>query len=96
MYVLIRNDLSNAQKAVQSAHAAIEASRAFIKPGQEHPSVIIVTVKSEHKLKTIAEKLQVKFRAFFEPDIGNQMTAIATEPIHGDDRQFFRKFQLMN
>tara|TARA_R110002020_G_scaffold441478_4_gene652285 strand:+ start:2011 stop:2316 length:306 start_codon:yes stop_codon:yes gene_type:complete len=95
MYVLVRNDLSGPQKAVQSAHAAIEASRAFIKPGEEHPSVIIVTVKSEQKLKNIADKLGVKYRAFFEPDIGNQMTAIATEPIHGEQRKFFRKFQLM-
>lgn len=95
MYVLVRNDLSTPQKAVQSAHAAIEASRAFIKHGEEHPSVIILVVKSEHKLKVIADKLDVKYRAFFEPDIGNQLTAIATAPISGEQRQFFRKFQLL-
>jgi len=95
MYVLVRNDLSIPQQAVQSAHAAIEASRAFLEPGQEHPSVIIVIVKSEQKLKSIAAKLDVKFRAFFEPDIGNQMTAIATAPISGEQRNFFKKFQLM-
>jgi hypothetical protein len=95
MYVLVRKDLSVPQRAVQSAHAAIEASRAFLNPGDEHPHLVILTVKNEHKLKMISEQLKVKFRVFIEPDIGNQLTAIATEPISGETRDFFRKFQLL-
>jgi hypothetical protein len=31
---------------------------------------------------------------FFEPDFGTGNTAIATEPIYGDDRKFFKKFKM--
>jgi hypothetical protein len=97
MYVIVRKDLSNAQKAVQSAHACIEAARAFIKPGDEHPSVIICEVRSEAKLKMIMEELngQVNYKTFQEPDIGNQYTALATEPIYNNKRFLFKRFQLI-
>jgi hypothetical protein len=89
--------LSPAQKAVQSAHACIEAARAFINPGDEHPSVIICEVRSEDKLKMVMRELdgQVNYKAFQEPDIGNQYTALATEPIYNNKRSLFKRFQLI-
>lgn len=97
MYVIVRRDLSNAQKAVQSCHACIEAAREYIKPGDEHPSVIICEVRSEDKLRMIMNELEgkIKFKAFQEPDIGNEYTAIATEPVFGAVRQLFKRFQLI-
>jgi len=97
-YVVVRKDLSSAQKAVQSCHASIEAARAFHRPGDPHPSVIICEVKSEDKLKMVMSQIegQVRYKAFQEPDIGNQYTAFATEPLLGDARNFFRKFQLIS
>jgi len=62
-----------------------------------HPNVIVLVVKSEHKLLEVAEKLQtlgIIFKEFREPDIGNQMTALATIPLFGENRKFFAKFQL--
>ena len=50
IYVIVRNDLSNAQKAVQSSHAVIESSRKFLPINAEHPSVIILIVKNQKKL----------------------------------------------
>lgn len=94
----MRNDLSYAQKAVQSSHACIEAARHFLRPDEEHPSVIIFGVKSEPKLKSIAEQLQqngIRLKQFFEPDIGNQLTAFACAPIYGKDRELFAKYCLL-
>lgn len=98
MYILIRNDLSHEQKAVQSCHAAIEATREFIKPGDVHPSVIICQVKSEHKLQKCCEELKdkgINFKTFREPDRNNEMTALATEPLFGKEREAFKRFQLL-
>lgn len=98
MYILIRNDLSKPQQAVQSAHAAIESARAYLKLGEEHPSVIICSIKSEYKLLKCADELREKgidFQIFREPDIGNQATALASRPLKGKDRAAFSRFQLM-
>lgn len=98
MYIITRRNLGNAQKAVQSVHAAIEATRLFIKEGQEHPSVIIVEVKSEEKLKKVMEELdgRVNYKIFREPDRNNEITALATEPVYGDVRKLFSRFQLIS
>lgn len=98
MYILIRNDLSNAQKAVQACHAAIESSRQFTNPTDEHPSVILCTVKSQAKLLKCAEELEAQgllHAIFREPDIGNQVTALASKPLIGKDRKAFARFQLL-
>lgn len=98
MYVLVRKDLSQAQQAVQSAHAAIESSRNYLAPGEEHPSVIICSVKSEQKLLMCADEFKEKgidFQIFREPDIGNQATALASRPLRGTEREAFKRFQLM-
>ena len=98
MYVLVRNDLSKAQQAVQSTHAAIESSRNYLASGDEHPSVIICHIKSEDKLLMCADELKEKgidFQLFREPDIGNQATALASRPLRGEERKAFSRFQLM-
>jgi hypothetical protein len=98
MYILIRNDLSNAQKAVQACHAAIESSRRFTKPTDEHPSVILCTVKNENKLRKCAKELEdigMDHVVFEEPDIGYQATALASKPLIGKDRKVFSRFQLL-
>jgi hypothetical protein len=97
MYIILRKDLSQAQKTVQCTHAGIEATRAFVKPGDEHPSVIVCEVRSEDKLKKIMAELdgKVEYRAFREPDIDDQFTALASAPIYGNMRKLFSRFQLI-
>ena len=90
--------MSDAQIAVQSCHACIEAAHSFkVADLPQHPNVIILQVKNEEKLYRVQDYLsqrEIRFESFIEPDIGDQITAIATEPISGDSRQFFKRFQL--
>lgn len=99
VYIFIREDLSTPQIAVQSCHAAIEAAKSFDLQGLSHPSVILLSAKNEQRLHRASKYLvsqgidHVHFR---EPDIGNQLTAIATEPIIGETRDLLKKYQLFN
>jgi hypothetical protein len=64
----------------------------------EHPSVILIESKSEIRLQRIKEYLtseNIKCFEFREPDIGNQLTSIATEPIIDQTtRDKLKKYQL--
>jgi hypothetical protein len=41
------------------------------------------------------DRIGIRTRVFHEPDIGNQATALATEPVYGDDRKYFKKYRLL-
>jgi peptidyl-tRNA hydrolase len=72
---------------VQAAHASIEFQH-------EHPEIakewnmnskylVFLSVENEKELQKLLIKIQfkdLKHSIFFEPDIGNQMTAICVEP----------------
>ena len=97
MYVITRNDLSSAQRAVQAGHVLIETTQAF-GPFDEHPSVIICVTKSEHKLNSVNDELLtkgIKTRTFREPDRNHELTAIATRPLRGQEREALSRFQLL-
>lgn len=96
-YVIVRNDLTDSQKAVQGTHAAIEQ---FKNSGKAHPSIIYVLVKDEKKLKKVLAQLierDINFSIFREPmePYNHCLTAVCTEPISGLKREFMKKFQLM-
>ena len=64
----------------------------------EHPSVIICGVKNEQSLIKQMNYLisnGVQFSIFKEPDLGNELTALATAPISGAARELFKKYQLI-
>jgi hypothetical protein len=42
------------------------------------------------------QQRDVLFRPFFEPDRGNELTALATEPVFGDTRRLFRNLRLLS
>lgn len=85
--MITRSDLSNGYQAVQSMHAAIQF--AF-----EHKEVVgdwyqtsnylgLLSVANESELTRLAEEAKrhdIRFSVFREPDIDNQVTAIALEP----------------
>lgn len=100
MYVFVREDLSHPQQVVQACHAAIEAATHFSLGNlAEHPSVIVLAAKSEQKLHNVRKYLVdngIKHAHFYEPDIGDELTAVATEPITGERRELFKKYQLLD
>ena len=87
LIVITRRDLSPGYQAVQAAHAAIEFQH-------EHPNIakewntyskylVFLTVENEEALNHYLEKIKfydLKHTIFTEPDIDNQLTAIAIEP----------------
>jgi hypothetical protein len=95
-YVFIRNNISDSQKIVQTGHVSIELSKKF--DLKYHPSLICLSVKSEEKLiKTIQELIDngIDFTIFREPDLNNEITAVATKPLTGKQREIFKRYQLM-
>lgn len=97
VYVLVRKDLSPEQITVQSCHAVIEAA-SLISPALEHPHLVVCGVNNELQLEQAAarlEKAEILFREFREADIGDQLTAIATQPVFGEDRRHFKKYKCL-
>lgn len=79
--------MSDGYKAVQSTHAAINFI--FEHPGRAGPwftdsnYLIQLELKNEKQLKLLIQKCeqyQLYYTVFREPDIGNQITAVAIEP----------------
>lgn len=99
LYIITREDLSPAYQAVQSAHAVAD----FIFQHGDVANVwhnisnyiIILTVPHEADLYAVTQTLRglnISFTKFTEPDIGNELTAIAIEP--GDkSRDFCKQFK---
>jgi hypothetical protein len=87
IYVLVRGDISPGYQLAQSCHAALRFA-------VEHPEVTrewmdcseyicCLSVEDPRQLKVyayMAEQLGIKVSRFFEPDIGDKLTAIALEP----------------
>lgn len=79
--------MSDGYKAVQSAHAAINFT--FEHPGRAGPwfkesnYLVLLELSNEKQLKLLINKCehhQLAYTVFREPDINNQITAIAIEP----------------
>jgi len=96
----VRVDISIPQQIVQSAHASIECAKSFkLDRLSDHPSVIILSAKNEAKLHRVRKYLieqGIRHVHFYEPDIENELTAIATEPIEKSSiRLALKKYQLL-
>ena len=99
MYVLVRRDLTAAQQVVQACHAAIESARHFLSPHSEHPFLVVCGVRDGPALVRCLDRLEaagIRFRAFHEPHLDDQLTAVATEPVCGAPRALFRQFRLLS
>jgi hypothetical protein len=80
-------DLADGYKSVQSCHAAINFI--FEHPGRASPwfnesnTLVQLEVQNEAQLRLLianCERNQLCYTVFREPDIGNQITAVAIEP----------------
>lgn len=80
MYAVVRDDLVRPQKAVQAGHAISEFLLKNSDHGWKNGTLIYLAVPNLKSLSLFCEKLEkegVKFSKFIEPDIGDQLTAIA-------------------
>jgi len=96
MYVLVRLDLDETYRNVQGCHSVAEYSlrgnKVLYKLWDNH-TLVHLGVKSEFALKRWKDKLeqaQKDFVTFQEPDIDNQLTAIACV----DTGEIFKNLQL--
>ena len=89
MYVLVRQDLTKAQQAVQGGHAL---ARFLLDGPTQWPNgtLIYLGVKNEIHLKKWMYKLEglgIKYKKWMEPDMNNQFTALAAYA----ERDIFRR-----
>lgn len=93
MYVVVRKDMSNAQKAVQAGHAVAEIL-VKKKVGWKNGTLIYLSVSNEKKLEELFKKVPARNKvAFREPFWNNSMTAFAA---YGRDvSEFLRKLPLL-
>lgn len=81
---------------IQTAHATQEITKEIDHP-ERTSHLILFEAKNEEHLINIKQKLDeqgIKSHMFFEPDWNTGHTAIATAPIYGEDRNFFKKFRM--
>lgn len=100
LYIITREDLSPAYQAVQATHAAVDFIFQYKdKANVWHSisnSIIILSVPTEQHLYAIADTLRglsISFNNFTEPDIGNELTALALVPSR-EATQFCKQFRL--
>ncbi len=94
LYVLTRRDLSIAQQAVQSGHAVAEYLL-HNKTSWDNGTLVYLGVNDEEELEKWIFKLDMKsieYSIFKEPDIGNQITSLATTV---DNEKIFSKLRLL-
>jgi hypothetical protein len=80
LYVLVRRDLPLKAQAVQAGHAALQLLQEGLN-GHWDGTLIYLGVSSENKLHLWSDKLTrkgISWTGFREPDMDNELTAIAT------------------
>ncbi len=94
-------DLSDGYKVVQSVHALAEFSyhyRDAFEAWRRGSNYLCCLQASFKKLINIIDQLDllgIKYTTFHEPDIGNQLTAIAVECLPAEvHKQFFGNLKL--
>jgi hypothetical protein len=81
----------------QAVHAAHEAGIHLANKENGISSVVICSVPNESRLHEAENKLtnrDIRTVMFYEPDLGDQATALATEPISGDARKALSNYPL--
>jgi len=84
---------------VQSCHAAIEVAKSLLPAELPHPHLVVCAVADERQLFRCLDRLRrfgIAHRAFHEPDRGNELTAIGTEPISGERRRIFKRYRCLS
>ncbi len=95
----MRADLPLPQQIVQSCHAAIEVAKSLLAADLPHPHLVVCAVPDERRLFQCLDRLRrcgIAYRAFREPDRGNEFTAVGTEPVCGERRRVFKRYRCLS
>lgn len=88
-YIFVRQDISPEQQLVQAAHVALVLG-SKLKPEQVQNLYFTVigipNLKAFSPLMKQLGRLNIDFTTFYEDDLGDEMTALATWPIHHKNR----------
>jgi len=83
LYVIVRKDLTPSQQAVQAGHALAEyLLKGPWKSNWHNETLVYLGVRNKFELEKLVYKFEmknVKWVRFNEPDLNNEITAIATE-----------------
>lgn len=86
-YIVTRRDLSPGYQLAQSVHAALDFSLEYPELTKDWHSIsnyiCLLAAKDESELAALSDRLKkkdLKFIVFTEPDLNNEITAIAIEP----------------
>ena len=94
--MFVRRDIPLGDQICQASHAAHEVGIRFGDPHRVS-SIVLCSAHSEEELKKTewkAAQAGIRTYLFREPDLGDQATALATEPIVGALRKVFSKHPL--
>jgi len=82
LYIIIRKDLSISQRAVQAGHAVAEFCLRGPISSWSNGTLIYLGVRNLNQLEKLMYQLNnenIRYIEFREPDLYNQVTAIATD-----------------
>jgi hypothetical protein len=82
LYVIVRKDLSVSQRAVQAGHVVAQFCLYGPFSRWKNGTLIYLGIKDLRSLKELILQLKdnnINYTEFREPDIGNEITAIATD-----------------
>ena len=98
MYVLVRNDLSPAQRMVQAAHAVAELALLGCLKGWDNETLVILGVDDLNTLHewydTLLDVPGSAFAWFEEPYYNDEMTAISVVCTDGNIAALFSELNL--
>lgn len=98
VYVVTRLDIPQPHRTVQVAHAAMAGTHAFGLPAR-HPNLVVCAVADERALDELFNRLKergVSCCAWYEDDMGDQLTAICTAAVDRTERKLFRGLKLLS
>lgn len=91
LYLLVRNDLSVGYQAAQCAHVAVQWMIEHPNGKWQNDYIILLHVKNIQKWIYKLDHLGEKYVTFHEPDLDNELTAIATQA----DSKYFKNLRLV-
>jgi len=96
-YVFVDPNLSASQRIVQTNHATIELGYELAKQNisVKELHLVLCPLDSSEELELVLETNKIANIKFQEPDLGNQITAIATWPIARSQKGVLKKFPIL-